>query len=107
MTEATKETGNLIFIFTYILGWISGILVYITEGQRNDRMKFHSLQAIFLGLIATVVDMIFFFIPYLGPLLAFLIWLYGMYIAYRAYNGVDVRAPVIGDYALRYSDYSI
>ena len=56
MTEATRETGNLMFIFTYILGWISGILVYITEGQRNGRMKFHSLQAIFLGLIATVVD---------------------------------------------------
>ncbi len=101
-----KEKGNIMYIFTYILTWISGIIVYITEGQNNKRLKFHTLQAIFLGVTAMILDLILFFIPYLGPLLFFLIWVYGMYIAVKAYNGEDIKAPVLGDYAAKYSEYS-
>lgn len=102
-----KEKGNIMYIFTYILAWISGIIVFITEGQNDPRLRFHSLQAIFLGITATVVDLILFFVPFLGPFLAFLIWAYGMYIAVKAYSGYDVKAPVLGDYAVKYSGYSL
>lgn len=101
-----KEKGNIMCIFAYILSWLSGIIVYITEGQNDKRLKFHALQAIFLGITATVLSFILFFIPYLGPFLAFLIWVYGMYIAVKAYNGVDIKAPVLGDYAAKYSEYN-
>ena len=73
---------------------------------KNNRIKFHSLQAIFLGITAIVLDLILFFVPFLGPFLVFLIWVYGMYIAIKAYNGEDVKAPVIGDYAAKYSGYT-
>jgi len=101
-----KEKGNIIYIFTYILTWITGLIIFLTEGQKNNRIKFHSLQAIFLGITAIVLDLILFFVPFLGPFLVFLIWVYGMYIAVKAYNGEDVKAPVIGDYAAKYSGYT-
>jgi uncharacterized membrane protein len=101
-----KEKGNIMYIFTYILSWLTGIIVFITEGQKNPRLKFHSLQAIFLGIIATIIDLVLFFIPFLGPFLAFLIWVYGMYISVKAYNGEDIKSPIIGDYAAKYSGYS-
>jgi uncharacterized membrane protein len=101
-----KERGNIIYIFTYILTWITGLIIFLTEGQKNNRIKFHSLQAIFLGITAIVLDLILFFVPFLGPFLVFLIWVYGMYIAVKAYNGEDVKAPVIGDYAAKYSGYT-
>ncbi|MGC9144762.1 MAG: DUF4870 domain-containing protein [Nitrososphaeria archaeon] len=101
-----KERGNIIYIFTYLLTWITGLIIFLTEGQKNNRMKFHSLQAIFLGITAIVLDLILFFVPFLGPFLVFLIWVYGMYIAVKAYNGEDVKAPVIGDYAAKYSGYT-
>ncbi len=101
-----KEKGNIIYIFTYLLTWITGLIIFLTEGQKNNRMKFHSLQAIFLGVTAIVLDLILFFVPFLGPFLVFLIWVYGMYIAVKAYNGEDVKAPVIGDYAAKYSGYT-
>jgi Predicted membrane protein len=101
-----KERGNVIYIFTYILTWITGLIIFLTEGQKNNRIKFHSLQAIFLGITAIVLDLILFFVPFLGPFLVFLIWVYGMYIAVKAYNGEDVKAPVIGDYAAKYSGYT-
>lgn len=102
-----KEKGNIMYIFAYVLSWISGIIVFITEGQKDPRLRFHSLQAIFLGITATVVDLILFFVPFLGPFLAFLIWVYGMYIGYKAYSGEDVKAPVLGDYAIKYSSYAL
>ena len=102
-----KEKGNIMYIFTYILSLITGIIVYITEGQKSPRLKFHSIQAIFLGITAIIIDLILFFIPFLGPFLAFLIWVYGMYIAVKAYNGEDIKAPVIGDYATKYAGYSL
>ena len=101
-----KEKGNIIYIFTYILTWITGLIIFLTEGQKNSRIKFHSLQAVFLGITAIVLDLILFFVPFLGPFLVFLIWVYGMYIAVKAYNGEDVKAPVIGDYAAKYSGYT-
>ncbi len=101
-----KEKGNIMYIFTYILSLLTGIIVFITEGQKNPRIKFHSMQAIFLGIFAIILDLILFFIPFLGSFLSFLIWVYGMYIAVKAYNGEDVKAPVIGDYASKYSGYA-
>jgi len=101
-----KERGNIIYIFTYILTWITGLIIFLTEGQKNNIIKFHSLQAIFLGITAIVLDLILFFVPFLGPFLVFLIWVYGMYIAVKAYNGEDVKAPVVGDYAAKYSGYT-
>jgi Predicted membrane protein len=101
-----KEKGNIIYIFTYILTWITGLIIFLTEWQKNSRIKFHSLQAVFLGITAIVLDLMLFFVPFLGPFLSFLIWVYGMYIAVKAYNGEDIKAPVIGDYAAKYSGYT-
>ncbi|MCL5976261.1 MAG: hypothetical protein M1580_01540 [Candidatus Parvarchaeota archaeon] len=101
-----KEQGDITYIFTYLLSWLSGIIVFVTKGQNDKRMKFHSLQAIFLGIIAIVLDFVLFFILYLGPLVAFLIWAYGMYIAVKAYEGEDVKIPFIADYSAKYSGYT-
>ncbi|MCL5016651.1 MAG: hypothetical protein M1441_00730 [Candidatus Parvarchaeota archaeon] len=101
-----KNKGDIIYIFTYLLSWLSGIIVFVTKGQDDKRMKFHSLQAIFLGIIAIVLEFVLFFIPSLGSVLAFLIWLYGMYIAVKAYEGEDIKVPVIADYAAKYSGYN-
>ena len=101
-----KNKGDIIYIFTYLLSWLSGIIVFVTKGQDDKRMKFHSLQAIFLGITAVVLEFVLFFIPSLGSVLAFLIWLYGMYIAVKAYEGEDIKVPVIADYAAKYSGYN-
>lgn len=96
--QTKKNEKSLVFIFAYLLAWLSGLIVYITAGQENKRMKFHAIQAIFLGVIGFVIS----FIPIIG-LIWVLVWLYGMYIGWRAYEGEDVEVPYIGDYAHHYS----
>ena len=98
--NAAKENGGLLCLVSYILLWLTGIIVYVTEGQKDKRVKFHSLQAIFLGVITFIISLIP--IPFLWILTA-LLWLYGIYVGVKAYGGVDVEIPVLGDYARRYS----
>ena len=101
-----KEKKNIVYIFVYLFMWLSGIIVFFTAGQKDKRLKFHSLQAIFLGIIAIVLDFILVFVPFLGPLVVFLIFIYGMYIAVKAYYSEDIEIPVIVDYAAKYSGYN-
>ncbi len=71
-------------------------------------VKLHSFQAIFLGIVAIIVAVLFDWIPViglLGSLLGLLIWLYGLYVGFEAYNGRDVVIPYITEYAKRYSGY--
>ena len=103
MANQTKnEKSHVFFIFAYVLIWLSGIIVYVTEGQKDRRLKFHSLQAIFLGVIIFIL----FYIPFvrfLWILLGFLLWLYGMWVGVKAYSGEDIDVPVLGEYARKYS----
>lgn len=101
---ANKTEKSLVYIFSYLLTWLSGLIVYITVGQENKRFKFHALQAIFLGIVMILLDYFgdMIFAPG-ADLLVFLIWIYGLYIGYKAYEGKDVEMPVIGEYAKKYS----
>jgi len=97
MADKAKSTGGDgkgVYILTYFFTWLSGLIVFFTAGQ-NNRLKMHGAQAIILGVIAFILA----FIPFVGSFIAFLIWLYGMYIGYMAYKGTDVMVPAIGDYA--------
>ena len=99
------------FIVAYVLSIVTGIVVLFLKGNDGKRIRFHSMQAIFLGILMIIVDIVFglltfgsFFIGILGILLNVFIWLYGLYVGLEAYNGRDISIPVIGDYAKRYSD---
>lgn len=93
---------NVHYIFAYLLIFVSGIIVYVTDGQKDKRLKFHALQAIFLGIIIFVILYLPFFHA-LWLLLGLLLWLYGMWIGVKAFQGEDIEIPVIGDYARKYS----
>ena len=97
----TTDSKNLVYILAYVLLILTGLLVYITEGQKNKRAKFHALQAIFLGIIIIVLGF-FWFIPFVD-LIDVILWLYGIYVGVIAYDGTDVSMPVLGDYAKQYS----
>ncbi len=99
MAKQNKKGNGLVYIFTYLLTWLSGIIVFITVGQNDGRAKFHALQAIFLGVVLFVIG----WIPIIGWAIGILGWLYGLYIGFMAYQGDDCEIPVIGAYARQYS----
>ena len=97
--KAKSKEKNLVYIFNYLFSWLSGIVVYITVGQKDKRLKFHSVQAIMLGLVMFVLA----YVPILN-LVGVLLWIYGLVIGFVAYDeGRDIEIPIIGEYAKRYS----
>ena len=93
----------------YLLLWITGVIVYFTKGRDNPRTKFHSIQAILLGLVSAIISIVSGLIGLLAItwVINFLIWLYGLYVGFKAYNGTDISIPFISEYSQAHSDYEI
>lgn len=98
---------------SYVFGWISGLFFFLAE-RRNRFVRFHAMQSILVFIAVTIVWTvlkIIFALPiiggilgcFLGPifgLATFLIWV-GLIV--MAFLGREVRIPIIGDYAARFS----
>jgi uncharacterized membrane protein len=107
---------------SYLLGWVSGVLVYFNE-RDNRYVRFHALQSILLssaltvlGVAAAIFNALCFDLSRathwtvfgaLGSGLAFLsvaaillIWLASMI---AAWTGHRWRLPMVGAYAERYA----
>ncbi|MFG1518992.1 MAG: hypothetical protein AAE977_00750 [Thermoplasmataceae archaeon] len=97
------NNNRIMYIFAYLLTWVSGIIVYILYADRDRNLKFHAVQAILLGLVITVISILSFFLFFpvsiIANLFTFLLYIYGLYVGYKAYTGVNVIMPVIGDIA--------
>lgn len=108
-SSGNKSDDKILFIVAYIIPLLTGILVLILNKDKDKRLRLHSFQAIFLGIVFVILWVLFsvlFFIPFLGvigSLIWFLLWLYGLYVGFEGYNGRDIVIPVITDYAKRYS----
>ena len=94
---------RLLLVFAYLLTWLSGVIVLFINDGRDQNLKFHSLQAIFLGILITVIWMgSFLLIPpvrIIDYLMDFLLYLYGLYVGIQAYSGRSISMPVIGTLA--------
>lgn len=95
--STTTKTGKfkLIYVVTYFFEWLSGIIVYFVVAKDDIRMKRHCVQAIILGIIATVASAV---LGVVGSIVALLIWLYGLYIGFQAASGKDEAIPAITDW---------
>ncbi len=93
-----SDTDRVVYILAYLFIWLSGIIVYVTEGQRNKRVKFHALQSIFLGIMIFILA----FIPYVN-FVGLALWVLGIIVGVIAYAGQDIVIPWIGGYAKHYA----
>ncbi len=96
---------RLLLVFAYLLTWLSGVIVFVINGDRDQNIRFHSLQAIFLGIFITIIWIgSFLLIPsvrIIDYLVVFLLYLYGLYVGIQAYSGRSISMPVIGTLAGR------
>ncbi|MEK6982678.1 MAG: hypothetical protein AABX38_07120 [Candidatus Micrarchaeota archaeon] len=80
----------------YVLTSLTGILVFFMK--KDDAFaRFHAVQSILLSVVMIVVSMLTFGI---GGLI---LYVYGLFCAYKAYQGEKYMIPVIGKYAEQYA----
>ena len=101
--DMDSNERRLLLVFAYLLTWLSGVIVFVINGDRDQNLRFHSLQAIFLGIFITIIWIgSFLLIPsvrIIDYLVVFLLYLYGLYVGIQAYSGRSISIPVIGKLA--------
>jgi uncharacterized membrane protein len=108
MPENTDRTSlgfdaNVAAALAYLLGWISGVVLLLTERQ-NRFVRFHALQSILVFGTLSLAWFLCLSIPLLGWLISFILippvsavlWLLLMF---KAYQGDRFKLPVAGDIA--------
>lgn len=121
--EATVETKddnneNLMAALAYVLGFLSGAVIFLIEKDKPDKSRFvifHAMQSIVLSIVLIVISIllaIIAVIPIIGwiiaiiagflyPIVVLILWLL---LIYKAYSGEEYRLPVLGEYAVKYAE---
>ena len=88
----------------YLIGWLTGIVFYLLE-KDNEFVRFHARQSILTFLPLSILSFIFSWIPFLGWIVAGLIWLLTLILwlvlMIKAYQGNKFKLPIVGDIAER------
>ncbi|MGH7266390.1 MAG: DUF4870 domain-containing protein [Candidatus Rokuibacteriota bacterium] len=111
-------TPNVAGLLAYILGFVTGILFLLIEPYKNDRfVRFHAFQSIFFN-IAVVAFFIAWgifsavLVQITGGLLALVllplsmliylgVFVYWIFLMYKAYNNERYTIPYIGEIAAK------
>ena len=99
---STVLPSNLAGALAYL--WIMAIIFLLLEPYNKDKfVRFHSFQALFLGLASIAGNIVLTVFPVLGsalvPLWSLLIVVLAVVAAVKAYQNQTWRIPVIGDFA--------
>ncbi|MCI0402607.1 MAG: hypothetical protein L0212_03690 [Acidobacteria bacterium] len=116
--QPSSSSGGLAPNIAALLGyliWIVAIVWLVLDPYKNDRfIRFHAFQAIGLvvvviglSIVGVVLSIILAFIPYVGPIIALLLWpviwlaILGIWIflMYKAYSNEMWKLPIIGNFA--------
>jgi len=92
---------NVEAVLAYLLGWVSGIILYSLE-TRSDFVKFHAKQSIIIFLIATILIIIVSPISgFIGGVLNGILWvaiiLIWLYLMLKAFAKEKTKLPWIGN----------
>ncbi len=90
---------NVAGALCYSLGWVTGVLFYLTEPQ-NSFVRFHAVQSIIVFGSACVAFLLCLSIPLLGWILSIFVF-YGsaalwLLLMFKAYQRERFKLPIVG-----------
>ncbi len=108
-----EDREKMVSFIAYFFGWVSGLIIYLTE-KKSQYIRFNAMQSIIFSGLWTVISIflrILHFIPVLGNILSlilyplvylifFVIWII---LLVKSFQGEYFKLPLIGDYAEKYS----
>ena len=113
--ETKSSTGlesNVAGLLSYVLGWITGLILFLLE-EKDEYVRYHAMQSIIVFGAVTVVEIVLGFfrlIPYVDVVFVALQGLVGLFgfvlwvvLMVKAYQGVRYKLPWAGELAEKYS----
>ncbi len=112
-----EDREKLLSFIAYFFGWVSGLIIFLTE-KKSEYIRFNAMQSIIFSGIWTLLRIfttVISFIPVFGRIIGFLIssiiYLGGFVIwiilLVKSFQGEYFKLPLIGDYAEKYSKIKI
>ncbi len=102
-TTSKPADQNLNAAFTYVFGWVTGLIFLLTE-KEDDFIRFHAAQSVIVFGVLTVIS----FVPVIGWILSPIATVVGLalwvFLMYNAYQGNRYALPVVGQYAEQLKD---
>lgn len=87
--EITSD-DRLWALLSYIFSPLIGIIILLMEDKKNRPfLRYHAVVSIALGVVTFVLSFL---------CIGFLIYLYGIYVGIKAYQGEMVEVPVISNF---------
>ena len=96
--EKTKEQEKMLEAVAYLLFFITGVALLVTE-KKSKYIRFHAMQStIVFGLIFVILLM-----PIVGwilaPITPFVVFPLWVFLMWKAFNGEMYKLPKVGDLA--------
>jgi len=85
---------NVAGLLCYLLGWVTGLIFILIE-QENKFVRFHAMQSILVGGIATLLS----WIPVLNVIVGIAYFILWIVLMVKAYQGQKYMLPWIGNLA--------
>ncbi|MCX6791451.1 MAG: hypothetical protein NT149_00210 [Candidatus Gottesmanbacteria bacterium] len=99
---AAKSNENLLAAASYLLGFVTGIIILLVEKQ-NKFVRFHAMQSTILFGGIFIVNIVLGFIPILGwivgLLLSFVAFILWIVLMWKSFQGEMYKVPYVGDLA--------
>ncbi|HET8854198.1 MAG TPA: DUF4870 domain-containing protein [Ktedonobacteraceae bacterium] len=90
------------------LTFVAGLIIFFLLEKQNRFVRFNAMQSILFFLPLTILLFIFGYIPLIGGILYWLVWLVGfvgwIVLTINAFQGKYFKLPYIGDYAEKYAN---
>ncbi len=112
---STNIPENTAGLLSYVLGWVSGLIMFLLEPE-NRFVRFHAVQSM-ITFGALNVLYIIVWVPFrytwfgfnsvggiLGAIVGILAFILWVVLMVRAYQGTMYKLPVIGDLAEKLSE---
>ncbi len=99
---------------SYILGWITGLVFFLSEKQ-NRFVRFHAMQSIILSgsytvlailiqVITAVSGTLGLILGCLSSIVGIVVFVFAIIALVNAFQGKYYKLPIIGDYAEKYAN---
>ena len=89
---------NIAGLLCYVLGWISGLVIFLLETE-NKFVRFHAMQSIIVFGILTILSLALGWVPVLGWIIWILSVILWIVLMVKAFQGVKYKLPWVGDFA--------
>lgn len=104
--SSTGLPEHIAGLLCYILGWVSGLVLYLIE-KESDFVRFHATQSIIVFGALTLASIALGVVPFIGgllaPLLSLLAFALWIVLMIRAFQHTRYKLPWAGDMAEKYA----